>query len=45
MAATGPYTFYPTNFSAIEVLTLNKQRCFVVSFCVSANFDVIFSLA
>jgi hypothetical protein len=45
VVATGPYTSYPTNFSAAAVdWTLKQQCCFAVGVCVSANSDVIFSL-
>jgi hypothetical protein len=43
--ATGPYTSYPTNFSAVVDWTLKQQCCFTVSICVSASSDAIFSIA
>jgi hypothetical protein len=46
VVATGPYTSYLTNVSAVAGWTLEQQCCFTVSVlvCVSANSGVIFSL-
>jgi hypothetical protein len=44
VVATGPYTSYPTNFSAAVDWPLKQQCCFTVSVCVSANSDAIFSI-
>jgi hypothetical protein len=47
VVATGPYTSYQTNFSAVEEWKLKQHVeaavLFSVSTCVSANFDVIIS--
>jgi hypothetical protein len=40
MVATGLYTPNSTKFSAVAEQRLEQQRCFHISVCVFANFDV-----
>jgi hypothetical protein len=44
VVTTGPYSSYPSSFSAVGDWTLKQQCCFTVIVCVSDNSDIIFPL-